>query len=215
MCWYGEILCPVIAGEPLSYCAGACYSKFMYTCTDNVLALLPAVDTPFTLSVDNPAVPVLHGKPVTAGAGHWVLGGQTSSYCPSEVGDACPPGNETVIVASNALSTAAMSVVVPGGQQAYLTANGYMAYTQAHSTYIPPGSVTTGFAAYLGGGFVNLNGNGRGWVACPPRASGGGGTAWNLVAKYDTDPDRFKDCTAINLKVNPLPSGTFGAWQYT
>ncbi|KAL2129050.1 hypothetical protein VTI74DRAFT_8293 [Chaetomium olivicolor] len=212
VCWDNQFLCPIIAGEPLSNCAGACYSKFMYTCTNNVLSLLPPVDTPFTLTVDNPKLSI-HGKAVTAGSQHWTLDGQTSSYCPSQVGSACPPGNITAIVATE--GRVAMSVMVPGGQQAYLDPYWNMAYTQAHSAYIPPGSTTTGFGAYKGGGFVNLNGNGWGWVACPPRASGGGGTAWNLVAKNETNAAILNDCPAVNLKINELPSGTVGAWQYT
>ncbi|KAL2263918.1 hypothetical protein VTK26DRAFT_4299 [Humicola hyalothermophila] len=213
VCWDNQFLCPITAGEPLSNCAGACYSKFMYTCTNNVLSLLPPVETPFTLTVDNPNLPILHGKPVTAGGQYWTLAGETSSYCPDQVGSDCPPGDITAIAARD--GTASMSVMVPGGQQVYLDPYWYVGYTQAHSAYVPPGSLVTGFGAYLGGGFVNLNGDGWGWVACPPRASGGGGTAWNLVAKNSTNADRLDACTPINLKVNPLPSGTFGAWQYT
>ena len=213
VCWNNQFLCPVIAGEGLSTCAGACYSKFMYTCKNNVLTLLPAITTPFTLTVSNPTLTSIHGKPVTASGQHWLLNGQTSSYCPSQVGSACPAGTSTVIVAGG--GSASMSVLVPGGQQAYLDPYWNMAYTQAHSAYIPPGSTTTGFGAYQGGGFVNLNGNGWGWVACPPTASGGGGTAWNLVAKNETNAAKLNGCTAVNLKINALPSGTFGAWQYT
>ncbi|KAK3380442.1 carbohydrate-binding module family 52 protein [Lasiosphaeria ovina] len=212
VCWYNQFLCPVTAGEPLSYCSGACYSKFMYTCTNNVLTLLPAVDSPFTLTVSNPNLSI-NGKAVTASGQHWYLGGQTSSYCPSQVGSACPPGNITAIVASG--GSAAMDVMVPGGQLVYLDAFWNVGYTQAHSAYIPPGSTTTGFAAYAGGGFINLNGNGWGWVACPPTASGGGGGVWNLVAKNSTNTASLDNCTPVNLKVNPLPQFTYGAWQYT
>ncbi|KAL2155781.1 hypothetical protein VTH82DRAFT_523 [Thermothelomyces myriococcoides] len=213
VCWDNEFLCPITAGEPLSYCAGACYSKFMYTCENNILTLLPPAETPFTLTADNPDVPAIHGKPVTAASQHWVVNGETKSYCPDQVGENCPPGNETVIVSRG--GTVSMSVMVPGGQQAYLDQYWNMGYTQAHSAYIPPGSITTGFGAYEGGGFVNLNGNGWGWAACPPRASGGGGPAWNLAARNDSNADRYKDCTPINLRIHSLPRGTYGAWQYT
>ncbi|KAL2271952.1 hypothetical protein VTJ83DRAFT_1323 [Remersonia thermophila] len=214
VCWNNQFLCPVTAGEPLSRCGGACYSKFMYTCTNNVLTLLPPVNTPFTLTAHNPKLPIIHNKPVTAGGLHWSLNGQTSSYCPAVVPqDACPPGKTTVFVASG--GSVAMSVMVPGGQQAYLDPYWNMAYTQAHSAYVPPGSLRTGFGAYQGGGFVNLNGNGWGWVACPPKASGGGGTAWNLVGRNDTNAGSLSACHPVNLKVNPVPAGTYGAWQYT
>ncbi|KAK3296333.1 carbohydrate binding-domain-containing protein [Chaetomium fimeti] len=212
VCWDNQFLCPITAGEPLSNCAGACYSKFMYSCTNNVLALLPATEAPFTLTVDNPAL-LIHGKPVTAAGRHWSLDGETSSYCPDQVGDACPPGDETVIVSIG--GRVSMSVMVPGGQQAYLDPFWNMGYTQAHSAAIPAGSISDGFGAYEGGGFVNLNGNGWGWAACPPRASGGGGPGWNLVARNETNAEKYNDCHPINLKINSLPSGTFGAWQYT
>jgi hypothetical protein len=113
-------------------------------------------------------------------------------------------------------NVAAMDTLVPGGQQVYLDPFWNVGYTQAHSAFIPPGSTTTGFAAYHGGGFVNLNGNGAGWVACPPTAAGGGGqNGWNLVAKNATNAGLLGNCFGVNLKVNELPANTFAAWQYT
>ncbi|KAK3944340.1 carbohydrate-binding module family 52 protein [Diplogelasinospora grovesii] len=215
VCWYNQFLCPVVAGEGLSYCSGACYSTFMYTCSNNVLTLLPAMDssTPFTLTASNPNLPAVDGKPITASGQHWSIGGVTGSYCPTQVGSACPKGDITAIVSSG--GSAAMDVEVPGGQLVYLDPFWNVGYTQAHSASIPSGSITTGFGAYQGGGFVNLNGNGWGWVACPPTAAGGGGGVWNLVAKNSTNAASLSGCTALNLKINPLPQGTIGAWQYT
>ncbi|KAK3990134.1 carbohydrate-binding module family 52 protein [Cladorrhinum sp. PSN332] len=212
VCWYSQFLCPIMAGEGLSYCNGACYSKFMYTCSDrNILTLLPPVQTPFTLTVSNPSLPI-HGKPVTAGGLKWVLNGNTSSYCPEVVPPSeCPPGTTTSIVSSN--GAASMNVKVPGGQLVYLGPDWQVGYTQAHSAYIPPGSLTTGFGAYQGGGFVNLNGNGAGWLACPIRASGPTGGFWQLFGRNATNAAALSYCTPINLKINPT-SG-FGAWQYT
>jgi len=216
VCYNNNFLCPIISGEPLSYCSGACYSKFMYACSNNALVQLPTVPsgTPFTLTASNPTIAV-DGKPVTAGGLHLTIGGTTASFCPTQVGTSCPPGNITAFLASG--GTFAMDVEVPGGQQGYLDPFWNLGYTQAHSASIPPGSLTTGFAAYEGGGFVNLNGNGWGWVACPPTAAGGGGgsDAWNLVAKNETNAANLGGCYGVNLKVNDLPQGTIGAWQYT
>lgn len=215
MCHDNNFLCPVIAGEPLSFCAGACYSKFMYQCVSNTLSELPQVaqGTPFTLTASNPALPI-DGKPITACGQHWSIDGQTCSYCPDVVGSNCPAGKDTVIAASD--GTAAMDVVVPGGQLVYLGPDWNVHYTQAHSAYIPSGSLLTGLKAYHGGGFVNLNGNGYGWAACPPTASGGGGEdGWNLVAKNSSNAGNLNNCFGVNLKVNELPTGTVGAWQYT
>ncbi|KAH6625091.1 carbohydrate-binding module family 52 protein [Chaetomium sp. MPI-SDFR-AT-0129] len=212
VCHENQFLCPITAGEPLSNCAGACYSKFMYSCTDNVLALLPATSNPFTLTADNPGLPI-HGKLVTASDFHWTINGETKSYCPGQVGDSCPKGDKTIIAAGG--GGISMNVMVPGGQLAFLDPYWNIGYTQAHSASIPSGSVTTGFAALEGGGLINLNGAGWGWGACPPRASGGGGPAWNLVAKNATNAEKYAECLPINLKINSVASGTIGAWQYT
>ncbi|KAB5557840.1 carbohydrate-binding module family 52 protein [Coniochaeta sp. 2T2.1] len=215
VCYDNQFLCPISSGEPLSYCSGACFSKFMYQCVNNVLSTLPAVDptTPFTLTASNPGLPI-DGKAVTACGQHWSIDGETCSYCPSQqVGSACPAGNITAMFASE--GRAAMDTMVPGGQGVYLDPYWNVGYTQAHSAYIPPGSTVEGLVAYNGGGFVNLNGNGYGWAACPPTASGGGGSAWNLVAKNATNAATLANCYGVNLKVNVLPKGTYGAWQYT
>jgi len=213
VCWNSQFLCPVTAGEPLSYCSGACYSRFMYTCTSNVLTLLPPADTAFVLTASNPKLPAVHNRPITAGGLGLVIGGTTSSYCPSVVEPNCPAGNITAIVAGE--GRAAMNVMVPGGQQVYLDPLWSVRYTQAHSAYIPSGSEVGGLAAYKGGGFINLNGNGWGWVACPPTGSGGGDGVWTLVGRNESSATRLNMCTQVNLKVNPSPSGSIGAWQYT
>jgi len=212
VCWNGDFLCPIVAGEPLSYCNGACYSKCMYTCSNNALALLPAVSqgTPFTLTASNPQVPAIDGVAVTACNQHWSIGGTTCTYCPEQAQPNCPPGNYTAMTAQGA-----MDAEVPGGQIFYLDAYWNVGYTQAHSASIPPGSTTGGITAYHTGCLVNLNSGGRGWVACPPGASGGGGTAWNLVAKNQSNAAILTGCSAVNLKVTELPQGTFAAWQYT
>ncbi|KAK0633937.1 carbohydrate binding-domain-containing protein [Immersiella caudata] len=222
VCWSNEFLCPIKAGEPLSYCAGACYSKFMYTCppATNTLSLLPTVPqgTPFRLSASNPSDAYLHGLPVSAtGLTIWI-GGSTTSYCPvAQVGDACPTGNTTSFVSYEGYMS--MNVMVPGGQAAYLNPNSRIAYTQAHSAYIPEGSQRTGFAAYQGGGLVNLNGGGWGWAACPSTASGPGGSYWSLVARNETNAKGLAEwnCREVNLKVEVLGQNVrdYGAWQYS
>lgn len=209
VCHGGNFLCPIIAGEPLSRCAGACYSKFMYSCSRRrTLELLPAVESPFSLTASNPQVPQINNQPVSACGGKIWIGGSTCSYCPDVVPrDQCPPGTSTVFYASSALA-----VKVPGGQQYYLDPFWKVGYTQAHSAYIPPGSTVGGFAAYKTGGFVNLNGGGWGWVACPPTDDNPG--RWSLVARNETNAAGLSACKAVNLKVTELPQGTFGAWQY-
>jgi len=168
--------------------------------------------------VSNPTLPI-DGWDVNAGGSLLYIGGVTKSYCPEGfIGPAkCPPGNITVLrVSEYGSSRAGMDVTVPGGQAIYLDPFWSVAYERAHSAYVPPGSIKTGFAAYQGGGFVNLNGNGAGWVACPPEASAeGDDNVWGLVGKNDTNAEGLKDCTSVNLKVHELPRGQpTNAWQY-
>lgn len=221
VCWSNQFLCPIVAGEPLSYCGGACYTKFMYTCASetNTLASLPKLTaTPFKLSVANPSLPAMDGQPVSAGGGRWLLGGPTSSYCPTEqVGAACPAGNTTAMVAHES-GHVGMNVMVPGGQQAYLGPDAGVAYTQAHSAYVPPGSEQAGFVAYRGGGFVRLAPDAAGWVACPPkRRPAGAPLQYSLFAQNTTSAEAFaaQGCVVVNLRVEALPEGSVGAWQYT
>jgi len=183
----------------------------MYTCTNGALAQLPRQDGAFTLTASNPTSPV-NGWPISACGQHLWVGGPTCSYCPDVVKPNCPKGDITALYAGSG-----MDVEVPGGQQYYLDAYWNVGYTQAHSAYVPPGATIGGFAAYQNGGFVNINTGALGWVACPSTASGGGGNdgRWNLVAKNSSNAANLNGCTAINLKVNPVPAGTYGAWQYT
>ena len=175
-----------------------------------MLDQLPRLEGSFSLTVSNPAIQV-DGWPVTACGQHWWVGGDSCTYCPEVVPrDSCPPGDDMLIYSSSA-----MAVMVPGGQQYYLDPFWVPGYTQAHSAFVPPGSTIGGFAAFSGGGFVNLNPTALGWVACFPTASGGGGNdgRWTLNAKNSTNADRLNNCYDVNLKVHP--AGGLGAWQYT
>jgi hypothetical protein len=111
----------------------------------------------------------IHFRGLTARGGKFYLGGPgPTSYCPVEVvGAACPPGNSTVLAGGD--ETLSMGVIVPGGQQVYVAPDGALSYTQAHSAYIPPGSVRDGFSREqpTGGqsfGYLNFD---TGFVACP------------------------------------------------
>ncbi|KAL8371191.1 hypothetical protein RB595_001169 [Gaeumannomyces hyphopodioides] len=218
VCHDGVFLCPIVNGEALSRCGGACYSRFMYQCGgDSVLAQLPRLDpgARFALRAWNPAAgPGVHGRPVNACGRAWGVGGPTCSYCPVEVvGAACPAGNETSMAYPGG-----MNVVVPGGQAYYLDAGWGVGYTQAHSASVPPGATLGGLVAYQGGGFVNLNGPATNWVACPPTAGGGGGgggnTGWHLRSENATTAPNRGDCVGINLAVEILGNEA-AAWQYS
>ena len=59
----------------------------------------------------------VHLLPLTANGGKFYLGGDSSSYCPPQVGETCNeyPGNYTVFAGGN--GGLSLGVIVPGGQQ--------------------------------------------------------------------------------------------------
>lgn len=57
----------------------------------------------------------VHLLPLNAIGGKFFLGGSPSSYCPPQVGDACPNGTSTVLAGGDV--TLSLGVIVPGGQQ--------------------------------------------------------------------------------------------------
>tara|TARA_R110002003_G_scaffold63_7_gene5852 strand:+ start:13686 stop:14000 length:315 start_codon:yes stop_codon:yes gene_type:complete len=72
--------------------------------------------------------------------------------------------------------TLSLGVIVPGGQQVYVAPDGALSYTQAHSAYIPTGSIVDGFsreypAAGQQFGYLNFD---TGFVACPASGEGNG-----------------------------------------
>ncbi|EFW99820.1 c6 zinc finger domain containing protein [Grosmannia clavigera kw1407] len=217
VCHDDRVLCPIVAGEPLAHCSGVCYSRFMYVCTDNVLAPLPvlAAGTPFALTAANPSAPAVDGLAVSACALRWNLGGPLCAYCPADVIASCPVADRLVVsAAASAAAPYGMDVAVPGGQIVFLdAANNAVAYSQAHSAALPPGALLGGLVAYNGGGFVNLHADGWAWLACPPDDNTA--TGYSLHAASTTNKDFLANCTPVNLKVSVLPLGTVGAWQYT
>lgn len=209
VCWNGDFLCPILAGEPLKQCGNACYSSFQYACNGAALSSLPTTSVPVSLTVWNPTLPAIHNQPVSACGLALSAGGSTCSYCPSVVPPAdCPAGTNTVIYGSGN----AMDVEVPGGQQLYLNPAWTLAYTQAHSASIPSGSLIGGLVACQGGGFINNNVGALGWVACPPAAAGG---AWALFGINATSQAHHTACSRVQLQVHNQPNNVYGAWQYT
>lgn len=142
----------------------------------------PAGPSYFGVISARSASPV-HLQSLTARGGKFYLGGPgPSSYCPVEqVGSACPPGNSTVLAGGD--ETLSMGVIVPGGQQVYVGPDGALSYTQAHSAYIPEGSVRDGFsreqpAAGQTFGYLNFD---TGFVACPA----GEGQGYQVFGQVD------------------------------
>jgi hypothetical protein len=132
----------------------------------------------------------IHLLPLTARGGKFYLGGgPPSSYCPESVGSACPPGNTTVLAGGD--KTLSLGVIVPGGQQVYVAADGSLSYTTAHSAYIPAGSVVDQFsktAPSNGNSFGYLNFE-TGFVACPVGAADQGYQVYGQTQNFEASSD--------------------------
>ncbi|KIW98372.1 uncharacterized protein Z519_00032 [Cladophialophora bantiana CBS 173.52] len=154
----------------------------------------------------------IHLLPMNAAGYRFFLGGETVSYCPTDVeetGD-CPAGNQTV------LSPCAMGALVPGGQYLYVTPNGEVGYTQAHSTFMPEGSVQCPFTySKAPGATIGRLGlrtfGASGLIACPTY-----GGAWQVFAdlKNITAP-RGSVSQCLGFDPLALDAPDIGAWQYT
>lgn len=151
----------------------------------------------------------VHLQSLTARGGKFYLGGgPPSSYCPVEVvGDACPPGNTTVL--AGGFNTLSLGVIVPGGQQVYVAPDGALSYTVAHSAYIPPGSIVDQFSRELpaeGAQFGYLNFE-TGFVACPAAGEGNGYQVFGQVDGATFGPE----CLGFNALAGKCES--YLRWQ--
>ncbi|KAJ4520744.1 hypothetical protein HRR83_002823 [Exophiala dermatitidis] len=168
--------------------------------------------TPLTVVASRSGSPIHFLGMVAAGL-RFYLGADTLSYCPDfveEVG-ACPPGNETAFTLCN------MAVIVPGGQQLYVTPRGEIGYTQAHSSFMPNGSLPCPFTYFKGPGaplgILGIDAFGAtGLMACPTD-----GAAWQVFANLPnaTVPQgNASQCLGFDALALDFPK-LYAAWQYT
>ncbi|WEW61453.1 hypothetical protein PRK78_006943 [Emydomyces testavorans] len=153
----------------------------------------------------------IHLLPMNAAGRAFWLGAPTQTYCPTVVGNACPPGKDTVIAGLSSLD-----VLVPGGQQMYVEPSGAVGFTQAHSASIPPGSYIGGFKYRPGPGHgvYSFTGWGAtGFMACPsPKAK-----YYQVFAniKNATVPSgNIKDCLGFVALAFNYTGPSPAAWQY-
>ncbi|KAL4802801.1 hypothetical protein BDV18DRAFT_61396 [Aspergillus unguis] len=171
----------------------------------------------FTVLAARSASPIHYATLNARGQSFW-LGGNTTSYCPLQSG--CPAGNTTVLAGNGA----ALSTVVPGGQQIYVAPSGALKFTQAHSANIPPGSSYGPFAYEAGSpdqvfGYYTYKGWGAdGFMACPtePEAEYSPDNEWQVFAALQnaTVPSGdVNDCLGFSALAVPT-NQTGAAWQY-
>jgi hypothetical protein len=170
----------------------------------------------YTVKASKPGSPI-DNLSVNAGGLGFHLGGGTSSYCPTQVGSACPPGDQTVFVGGS------ISVLVPGGQQQYTEPAGRIGYTQAHSTYMPTGSLPGGFAyskcpneQY---GHITIYPgifNATGLMACPDSSFGTKQyVVWAKIPNAKVPSGNVADCIDFDGLTTDYQGSTPAAWQYT
>jgi hypothetical protein len=157
----------------------------------------------------------IHLLPMEAGGLGFHLGGGTGSYCPQSVGASCPPGNQTVFVGGS------ISVLVPGGQQQYFESSGRVGYTQAHSIYMPTGSIPGGFNYYKCPnepyGHINTSVFGAtGLMACPDTSLGTQQyVVFANIPNAVVPSGNVQDCLGFDGLTSDYDGPIPAAWQYT
>ncbi|PTU23511.1 hypothetical protein P175DRAFT_0500074 [Aspergillus ochraceoroseus IBT 24754] len=166
--------------------------------------------TAFTVMSSRSASPI-HLLPMNAAGQSFWLGGEPGTYCPLTSG--CPPGNMTVLAGNGG----SLSVVVPGGQQIYVSPEGALKFTQAHSAYIPTGSSLGPFEYEAGapgsafGHYLYTGWGASGFMACPTSDE-----KWQVFAALQnaTVPSgSVDDCLGFSALAVPTDDAG-NTWQY-
>jgi hypothetical protein len=109
-------------------------------------------------------------------------------------------------------------VLVPGGQQTYMTPEGELGYTEAHSASMPPGAMPCPFTytkapgAYVGRlGIGEASGN-TGLMACPTLNYG----VWQVFAALRNASVPLRNVSqCIGFEALAADVEDVDAWQYT
>lgn len=104
-------------------------------------------------------------------------------------------------------SVSPQNVEVPGGQQIYVTPNGAVSFTQAHTNLAPPGSYFSGFS--LKGEVLKFGD--EDFYACPPADNSPTSQLYVGFPEVEENPECYK----IELITAPGNDTGFAAWQYT
>lgn len=100
---------------------------------------------------------------------------------------------------------------MPGGQQTYVAPSGALAFTQAHSASIPPGSSVGGLTYETGQPWSHLTYKDIGLMACPTDDN-----RWQVYAAQQnaTVPSgKVSDCLGFSA-IALTYKGDVPAWQY-
>lgn len=119
-----------------------------------------------------------------------------------------------------------MQVEVPGGQAVYIAPNGQVKYTQAHSAYMPPGSIVGGWLNQTVVSdcaptidvldFWPTDGSSQGGILLCPNTQdfmAGTGASYQLYAR--TTGFNATNCVKAVGLIQHGSAAKLGAWQYT
>ncbi|KAK8153093.1 IgE-binding protein [Phyllosticta citrichinensis] len=151
----------------------------------------------------------IHLSSINAAESAFWIGKDTASYCPEEVVQDCPAGNETIFAGGD--NTLALDVEVPGGQQVYIKPTGELTYTTAHSAYMGMGAISTGFHLNNGtssSGLGSLSWT-NGFVACP---AGNASYPYQIYAAVNGF--NKTNCLGFDFLTSTVLTDKIGAWQY-
>ncbi|KAI0097989.1 hypothetical protein GGR51DRAFT_566031 [Nemania sp. FL0031] len=155
------------------------------------------------------------GNSINASGGKFYINKNTSTYCPEGVsGLDCSlyAGTGTTFAISNGTTTMSLAVTVPGGQQVYVAPDGSLSYTQAHSAYVPEGSLVTGFSREQSVAFgapIYLYSSGQNWYLCPVSEGEPRERTYQIFAFSPTPPE---GCLGTQIRTYGPDEGN--VWQY-
>ncbi|KAF7114506.1 hypothetical protein CNMCM5793_008810 [Aspergillus hiratsukae] len=160
---------------------------------------------PFVVRASAPGTPV-DNRTMTASNLMFFLNGQTASSCPLSSG--CPPGNRTVLNGD----ASSLNVLVPGGQQIFVTGDGAVHFTPGGSPSIPPGASTGPFSQ--AGGAWHFTGLGaRDFMACP--TADRRFRVFAALRNATLPSGNVTSCVPFVARVIPFVSPQAAAFQYT
>ncbi|KAI8635516.1 hypothetical protein F5Y19DRAFT_13709 [Xylariaceae sp. FL1651] len=144
-----------------------------------------------------------------------------STYCPILPSVSCPEVVGTLV----ASFMEAMAVMVPGGQQIYVSSNGQVKYTQPHSAYVPPGSITGGWhnktvvsdclePSQRGVLDFSDGSDGGGVTLCPDVPAEMRGSGASLVLYVKTGNFNLTNCVDIVGLTLTETIFEYGCWEY-
>ncbi|KAK6355158.1 hypothetical protein TWF696_004278 [Orbilia brochopaga] len=187
------------------------------------IAAVSAAPTPapeaqaYTLMAIRSASPIHYGSLQASGQKFYIGLDKPSSYCPSPPVDpkACPSGKATSIAWGE--SGPYMNVMVPGGQRLYIAPDRSLSYTQAHSAFIPDGSITDGFTRgeKQENTLTPISHGSDAFLACPTKQGAG---PYQIFVGQPTDAavpsGKASDCIPFAAEGVEFTGERFGAWQY-